>query len=286
MKPINSFKLFSVSLVSLWLTLLALLPFLFILIASLLSPDEDHFLKLPFTLNSYHTVLSPLYFQVFERSLYLAGVCTLLCLFLGYPFAYILARLHTAWKGFLLLLVIIPFWTSSLIRCYAIMALLKGKGLINGFLLWAGIISKPLPLLYTNTAVIICLVYNLLPFMIFPLYSSLVRLDIQLLQAARDLGANTFTTFRRIVIPLTLPGILAGSILVFLPAMTLFFIPDLLGGAKSLLIGNLIEEQFLYANNWPVGSAASVILTVIMALLLWIYWQQAAHHSGKQRGFL
>lgn len=168
-------------------------------------------------------------------------------------------------------MVIIPFWTSSMIRTYAMMAILKAKGFLNALLLSLHIIHLPLLLLYTNFAVIVGLVYNLLPFMILPLYANIEKLDYRLVDAARDLGANWPTIFRRVIIPLTTPGIMAGIILVFLPAMTLFYIPDIMGGSKSMLLGNLIEDQFQFSNNWPAGSATSIILTVIMALMLMIY---------------
>ena len=194
---------------------------------------------------------------------------------IGYPFAYIIAQSKPFTKNLLLLLVIVPFWTSSLIRSYAMITLLKTKGLVNSLLLSLGIIHTPLQILYTNTAVIIGLVYNLLPFMILPLFANIERLDRNLLDAARDLGANWLTAFRRVIIPMTLPGILGGCMMVFLPAMTLFYIPDLLGGAKSMLLGNLIQDQFLFSNNWPGGAAISMILTAIMAIILWVYWRNS-----------
>ncbi|MCZ6914823.1 MAG: ABC transporter permease subunit, partial [Rickettsia endosymbiont of Ixodes persulcatus] len=194
-----------------------------------------------------------------------------ICLCLGYPFAYILARLKSKYKSLLLFLVIIPFWTSSLIRTYAIISILKAKGLLNTILLSLGIIHQPLSILYTGTAVMIGLVYSLLPFMILPLYANIEKLDIQFIDAARDLGANTVIIFMRVILPLTLPGIVGGIILVFLPAMSMFYIPDILGGAKSLLVGNLIQNEFLSAHNWPLGSAVSMVLTLSMGLLLLVY---------------
>ncbi|MBS0359649.1 MAG: ABC transporter permease subunit [Proteobacteria bacterium] len=258
--------------ITIWLTLFGLLPFVLITVASFLSHDSRHLITLPFTFNNYLEILNPIYFKIFEKSFYLAGACTLLCLLLGYPFAYILARTREPYKSLLMLLTIVPFWTSSLIRSYAIMALIKAKGILNGILMALGIIDHPLQLLFSNTAVLLALVYNLLPFMILPLFSSIERLDNRLIEAARDLGANKTTTFLKVIIPLSLPGILAGSILVFLPAMTLFYIPDLLGGSKSMLLGNLIQNQFLLTVNWPLGSATSILLTVMMLILLGIYW--------------
>lgn len=271
----SSFKYISISTIWLWLALFALIPFAVILIASFLSQGSSQMLQLPFTLSNYAHLFNEVYVRIFLKSLYLAAITTLFCLVLAYPFAYSLARSKSHYKHLLLLLTIIPFWTSSLIRSYAIVALLKTHGIINSFLLYLGIIHTPLQLLYTNTAVLIGLVYNLLPLMVLPLYANIERLDQQLIEAARDLGASKFTIFYKILLPLSIPGILAGSMIVLLPAMTLFYIPDLLGGAKSMLLGNLIQDQFLFANNWPLGSAISIILTLIMGIMLWAYWRKS-----------
>lgn len=271
LKP--SFRFISLNIVWIWLLLFALIPYIMIFVASFMQHNETQLLTLPLTFENYIAMANSIYFRIFEKSFYLAGICTLFCLILGYPFAFFMAQAGDKIKGLLLLLVIIPFWTSSLIRSYAMIAILKTKGLLNALLLSLGIIHLPLQLLYTNTAVIIGLVYNLLPFMILPLYANIERLDHRLVDAAKDLGANRFTTFIRIILPLTMPGIMAGCMIVFLPAMTLFYIPDLLGGAKSMLLGNLIQDQFLFANNWPLGSTISIILTVIMGIMLWFYWR-------------
>jgi len=271
MKPENKFRNASLSIVWLWLFLFALLPFCLILAASFLSRSEAHLLQLPFTLDNFSHAFNSLYFRIFKKSFYIAGGATLICLLLGYPFAYIIARMQSNWKNFLLLLVIIPFWTSSLIRSYALIAIIKAKGILNSGLIALGIIDQPLNILFTNAAVMIGLVYNLLPFMILPIMTNVERLDTRLIDAAYDLGANRLTTFRKIILPLTMPGIISGVILVFMPAMTLFYIPDILGGAKSILLGNLIQSQFLSAQNWPLGSAVSIILTVILTGLIVIY---------------
>ena len=279
MKHDNTFKLFSLSIIWVWLLIFALLPFGLVTLASFLSHSESHLIELPVTFANYIQLLNPVYLKIFRESFYIAGVCTLICLLLGYPFAFAIARMENKYKNLLMLLIIIPFWTSSLIRCYSMITILKPKGVINSILLWIGIIDKPITILFTNTSVMIGLVYNLLPFMILPLLTNIERLDNRLIDAARDLGANKITTFRRIILPLTLPGILSGCILVFLPAMTIFYIPDLLGGSKSILLGNLIQNQFLIAQNWPLGSAISVIFTLLLAILLLIYWQTT---RGKQ----
>ena len=271
MKPEHSFKYFSLSLIWIWFFLFALLPFGLIVVTSFMSHSESQLITQPTNLLNYQQLFNSTYIRIFEKSFLIAGLTTIFCLLMGYPFAYIIARMQSHWKNLLILLVIIPFWTSSLIRSYALIALIKAKGILNSLLIAAGIIDQPLSILFTNYAVIIGLVYNLLPFMILPIMTNIERLDNRLVDAAYDLGANKLTTFRKIIIPLTLPGIIAGSIMVFLPAMTLFYISDILGGAKSMLLGNLIQNQFLVAQNWPLGSAISTVLTVILATLILVY---------------
>lgn len=284
MKDNSGFKCFSLLIVWTWLFFFALLPFCLVIAVSFMGHSESHLIELPFTLENYQRLNHTIYLRIFEKSLLIAGIATFFCLLLGYPFAYSIARMQNKWKSFLILLVIIPFWTSSLIRSYALIAIVKAKGLLNSILLGLGIIDQPLSILFTNSAVIIGLIYNLLPFMILPILTNAERLDNRLIDAARDLGANRLTTFRRVIIPLTMPGIIAGSILVFLPAMTLFYISDILGGAKSILLGNLIQNQFLVARNWPLGSAVSTMLTVLLATLILIYlWTSK---GNRKQGFI
>ncbi len=283
MKHDSAFKLFSLSAIWIWLMIFALLPFCLVTAASFLSHDDNSLLKLPLTLVNYFQLGNTIYLKIFRESFYIAGVCTLICLLLGYPFAYIIARMEGYSKAFMILLIVIPFWTSSLIRTYSMITVLKPKGVINSILLWLGVIDKPIQLLFTDIAVMIGLVYNLLPFMVLPLLTNIERLDNRLIDAARDLGANRITTFRRIILPLTMPGILSGCILVFLPAMTIFYIPDLMGGSKSILVGNLIQNQFLIAQNWPLGSAISIVFTLLLIILLLIYWRST---RGKEHGEL
>ncbi|MCB1828519.1 MAG: ABC transporter permease [Coxiellaceae bacterium] len=247
---------------------------------SVMSESLQHLYQLPLTLANYHEILSPIYFHVFIRTLLIAGLATLLCLLISYPFAYFIAATRKNTQAILLLFVIVPFWTSSLIRTYAIMALLKAKGLINTALLSLGIIDQPLQMLYTNTALLIGLVYTLIPFMILPLYTNMARLDKRIIEAARDLGANNRTVFLKIILPMTKPGMLSGSILVFLPAMTLFYLPALLGGSKSMLLGNLIQNQFMGAMNWPLGATSSTVLIAIMLVVVAYYW---THTQSKDR---
>ena len=269
------FKLVAIGALWFWLMAFALLPNLLVVVASLLTRGDNEFVAFTLTLSSYRRLLDPLYLDVLLDSLWLAAATTTLCLLLGYPFAYLLTRTSSRWRPLLLLLVIVPFWTSSLVRTYAIMIVLKTQGLLNQALLGLGLIAEPLALLYTETAVILGMLYTLLPFMILPLYAALEKLDHRLIEAARDLGAGKITIFLRIVIPLTLPGIIAGSLLTFLPGLGMFYVADLLGGAKTLLVGNLIRDQFLSARDWPFGAAASVLLTLLMGLLLWGYYLSA-----------
>jgi spermidine/putrescine transport system permease protein len=282
MRVDNPFKSFSLSVVWAWMFLFALLPFGLIFGASFLSHSDNNLLELPLTLQNYLQLNNSIYLRIFENSMLIAGTATFICLILGYPFAYIVTRMHGYAKSICLMLVIIPFWTSSLIRSYALIAIIKGKGVLNAVLLALGIIHEPLSLLFTNTAVIIGLVYNLLPFMILPIMTNIERLDYRLVDAARDLGANRFTTFRRVIIPLSMPGIIAGCILVFLPAMTLFYISDILGGAKAILAGNLIQNKFLIAENWPMGATLSIMLTLILIALILVYlWSMRGNKKGE-----
>lgn len=269
------FKHFSLLIVWAWLLIFAMLPFCLIVLNSFIGHQETWTTKLNLTWENYQQLNNAVFVHIFVKSLFIAGVTTLLCLMVGYPFAYFIANVRTPLKHFLVLMVIVPFWTSSLIRSYALIAIIKAKGTLNVLLISLGIIQQPLSILFTNSAVIIGLVYNLLPFMVLPILTNVERLDVRLLDAARDLGANRLTTFRKVVLPLTMPGIIAGCILVFLPAMTLFYIPDILGGAKSTLLGNLIQNQFLVAQDWPLGSAISVILTVVLAVCILVYISMA-----------
>lgn len=281
---ILSFKKFSLTIIWLWLLLFACIPLSATFVTSVLTHDIVNLVALKPTLENYLHLFNPAYFRILLQSVYLAATCTIICLIIGYPFAYIIARNRGRYQSLLLLLVIIPFWTSSLIRTYAIMAILKAKGIINFVLLSLGIIHQPLQFLYNFSAVLIGCVYDFLPFMILPLYANIEKLNQDYIDAARDLGANKFTTFVKIIIPLTKSGIIAGSLLVFLPSMTMFYIPVLLGGAKNLLLGNLIEGQFLTANNWPQGAAISIFITAIMCLLLLIYWRTSRTSQEKLFG--
>lgn len=267
-----SFKYTAIFLIVAWILVFIVVPNLLVVMISFLSRDASRFVAQPLTFSHYLALFEPVYFKIFTKSLTYSFFSTLICLIVGYPFAWLISRADRAYRSVLLILVIIPFWTSSLIRTYALVILFKANGVINALLMGIGLINEPLVLMYTDKAVYAGLVYSLLPFMILPLYASLEKMDQRLIEAARDLGAGFFQIFVKIIWPLSLPGVVAGCIMVFLPAMGLFYIPDLLGGAKSMLIGNFIKNQFLTAGNWPFGSAASVFLTLSMLGMLLLYF--------------
>lgn len=271
MKANNGFRFFSISTVWLWLGLFALLPNLALLLVSFLDRGDTDFFIPVFTLENYARLFDPAFIDIFIQSMYLASVSMLVCLLVGYPFAYLLARADKRLRPWLLLLVVIPFWTNSLIRTYALIIILKTQGLLNKLFLALGIVDGPFSLMYSDIAVFLGLTYTLLPFMILPLYASIEKLDVRLLDAAKDLGAGPLRSFWHITLPLTLPGIVAGCILVFLPALGTFYVPEILGGATNMLLGTFIKNQFLVARDWPLGAAASMILTLLLVLLALIY---------------
>lgn len=254
------------------MVLFVLLPNLLVIATSFLSRDDVHFIRWQVTLRNYLRLLDPDYAAVFMHSFYMGLVTTVLCLVIGYPFSYLLSRMKPGLKPYLFFLVIVPFWTNSLVRTYAMKLLISTNGLVNQALHGLGWIDEPLRMLYTEGAVIAGLIYILLPFMILPLYAIFEQLRGDLLEASSDLGANTRQTFLRVVLPLTMPGIIAGCLLVFLPAVGMFYVADVLGGAKNLLIGNVIKNQFLDARDWPFGAAVSLFLTLAMGLLLYAYY--------------
>jgi spermidine/putrescine transport system permease protein len=264
-------------LLPLWLTAFTLLPLLMVIAVSLMRRDDSGLIAPAFSFENYARLADPIYLKVFGHSLGLAALATGGCLMAGYPFAYLLSRAQARWRPVLLTLVIVPFWTNSLARVYALRGILAAKGPVNSLLLGLGWIDTPIRLLYTEAAVILGMVYVLLPFMILPLYSSFEKLDRRLLEAARDLGAGRCATFRRVILPLTAPGIAAGSVLTFLPALGMFYVTDVLGGARGLLIGNFLKDQFLDARDWPFGAAASVLVIALLFLFL-------ALHALSRRG--
>lgn len=260
---------FSLYLIYAWLFCFALLPVVMIIIISFLTQNSIKLASLPWTLENYRDIVSLVFAHVLVRSLIIAAITTLLCLILAYPFSYIL--MQSKYQAVWIALLVIPLWTSSLVRTYAMIAILKLNGLLNKLLLFLHIIEQPVSFLYTNTAVVIGLVYNLFPFMVLPLFSNMEQFDFTLIEAAKDLGARRLTVFFRVFLPHTTQGILAGSLMTFLPAMTLFYVTNILGGARSVLLGNLIQNQFLVTENWPAGATTSVVLSITLLLLLFFY---------------
>lgn len=282
-KNTSRFVKTSIAIVAVWLSLFVLAPQALLFIATFLERGQQDFITTTFTLNNYTRLLDPVFLFIFWESFRLAGITTLVCLLFGYPFAYILATSKAAMRPWLLLLVIIPFWTNSLIRTYAIVIILKSGGVLSNFLLWSGLINEPLSLMYTDFAIFIGFSYTLLPFMILPLYAAIEKLDMRLLDASKDLGASNFQTFRHVTLPLTMPGIVAGCMLVFLPALGMFYVPEILGGSRFMLLGNYITNEFLVARNWPLGAAASTILTVTLVFMIVLYLRsvRASSKSGN-----
>jgi spermidine/putrescine transport system permease protein len=265
------FSTVAIGSIGLWLGLFVLLPSLLIVLASFLNRDPEHLLRFPFTLDNYLRLLEPDYWSIIADSCSLAFVATVVCLLLSLPVAYALAALPVAWRGMGLFLIILPFWTNSLIRVYAIKMLLGKKGLFNSVLVFLGIVDEPIDLLYTPFAIVFGSVYVLLPFMIMPIYASVEKMDQRLLEAARDLGASSWQRFTRISLPLISPGIMAGCLMVFVPTMGCFYLADILGGAKLLLVGNVIKTEFLVTRDWPFGSALSLLLLGLLLVMLLFY---------------
>ena len=235
-------------------------------------PDYSNYFLTGQFVQNYVRSFEWIYLQILARSFWIAAATTVLCLVMSYPVAYYIAlKANARLKDILLVLVVIPFWTSFLIRTYAWMFILRNEGFLNTFLMNLGIIQNPLPLLYNQFAVMIGLVYGEIPFMVLPIYASLEKLDRSLLDAASDLGASRASAFWRITVPMSFAGILAGCILVFIPSLGQFIVPDLLGGAKDMLVGNLVQNQFSVARNKPFGSAIAFELTAIVLVLLFFY---------------
>lgn len=254
----------------LWLFLFVVAPTVILLVYSFCERDEVGRVVYSFTLDNYRRVFDPVYLRIFLRSIGYAGLTTVICIIVGYPVAYCIGRARESWRERLLLLVMVPFWTSFLIRTYAWITILKQEGLLNGLLHQFSPQAHPFDLLYTPTAVVIGLVYAYLPFMILPIYGSVEKLDGSLIEAAHDLGAGPLRVFSSVIIPLTLPGIAAGTLLVFVPAVGMFAITDLMGGARVPLIGNVIQNQFLQARDWPFGAALGAVFMGLFAVTYWL----------------
>jgi len=253
-----------------------------VLIVSFLSRGEYGDIQLPFTLDNYKRLLSPIYGQILIKTLIISISTTVGCLIIGYPFAYFIGRANKKYRGLLLLLVILPFWTNSLVRTYAWIILLRTEGVINTYLMRFGFISNPIQMLYTDGAVLIGMLYIMLPFMVLPIYTSIEKLDMSYIEAANDLGASPYKTFKEITLPLTMPGIVAGCMLVFIPTLGYFFISDLMGGSKTMLISNLIKNQFLTSRDWPFGSAIAVIVIILMLIAIGLYFKGTIPKKGTE----
>lgn len=251
--------------------LLIVLPIIYILTISFLKNDAYGGIINTFTLENYKMLFDMVYIKVFLKSFVIASITTFLCILISYPFALFISEKKPFISNLLITMVMIPFLTNSLIRSYGWIVLLRKEGIINSFLMSLNLIENPISLIYNDFGIIIGMVYTLLPFMILPLYSSISKINKSTLEAASDLGASKITTFFKIIIPSTITGLFNGALMVFIPAIGLFFIVDILGGGKLMLLGNLIKNQFLVARNWPFGAAISIVLMVITFILIKIY---------------
>lgn len=263
-----------------WLTLLPIYlftllfilgPLVYMAALSFMTREEGWGVAAEFTLKNYQDIFQPVYLNTFGESLKLAFLSTGLVVLLGYPFGYFMAKLTAKWKRRTMLLLMIPFWTSSLLRLYGWVIIFRAGGVFDQALTALHIIDEPLKLLYTYPAVVVGMVYALLPFMIFSVYSSAEKLDFRLVEAARDLGAGPVRAFLTVSLKLTLPGLLSGVVLTFVPSMGLFFIADILGGNKVVLVGSLIQEQLMKVHNWPFAAALSIALLVLTSVILFLY---------------
>ena len=260
----------------LWIILFTILPLLIIVLFSFTEKTEMGSISMVFTLDNYRKFFQPLYLNVLKRSVILAVVSTVMCLIVGYPMAYIMSRAPRKKRNLMATLFVLPLWTNFLLRTYAWMGLLREQGLVNEFLKAIGLIERPLQLLYNNGAVVMGMVYNFLPFMVLPIYSVLVKLDDSLLEAAHDLKV-----FQKVIFPLSLPGVATGIYMVFMPAVSTFVLSDLLGGSHTILLGNLIENQFRNARNWQFGSAISVIMLLFIIVTMGYFAKDGDHERGN-----
>lgn len=246
-----------------WSAIFIVIPLILVIFFSFSKEVDDGYV---FSLENYRVLMDPIYFKVFIRSIGLAGVATLICLIIGYPVAYIISKAPISKRGTLILLFILPMWMNFLLRTYAWVAILGKNGILNLFLGIFGI--EPMSILYTNFAILLGMVYNFLPFMVLPIFTSLSKMDNDLINAAHDLGANDFQVFTKVIFPLSLPGVISGITMVFMPAVTTFAISRLLGGGKFMLLGDLIEQQFTVIGDWNFGSAVSIFMMIVILISL------------------
>ena len=261
----------TVWLLYIWTVLFVALPLIYVVVITFLKKGDVWGITSEFTLENYKNLISPVYAKVFLDSFLVAIFTTVLTLLIGYPFAYFTAKFSPKVRSFIVLLLMAPFWINSLLRLNGWIILLKANGAVNTVLQSLGLIDEPLKILYNNGAMMLGMVYALLPFMITSIYNSVEKLDWSLIEASRDLGASPFKSFLTVTIPLTVPGIVAGCVLVFVPSMGLFFISDLLGGAKTLLLGNLIKNELIQARNWPMGATLSIAMLAFTTAFIYLY---------------
>ena len=247
------------------------LPILYLFLLSFLTRAEVWGVDFTFTLDNYKRILEPLYLNTFAESLKLALISTICIALIGYPYGYFMARMNEVWKKRMMLLLMIPFWTSGLIRLYGWIIMFRSNGVLDKVLMGLHLTEKPLKLLYSYPAVVVGMIYVLLPFMILSVYSSAEKLDMTLVEAARDLGASSFRAFWTVSFKLTLPGLLSGVVLSFIPSMGLFFIADILGGNKIVLVGSVIQEQVTKGRNQPFAAALSAVLMILTSLMIRLY---------------
>ncbi|WP_425483320.1 spermidine/putrescine ABC transporter permease PotB [Enterobacteriaceae endosymbiont of Donacia provostii] len=273
MKTIENIKKSIIFLIISWLLLFIFLPNIIIIIMSFLQKNNHDTILFHFSLNNYTTLFNYLYIKIFVKTFIISLITTILCFLIGYPFAWCLIKISNHKKSLMLFFLFLPFWVNSLVRIYCLKIFLGIHGWLNNILLYFKIIHNPIRIIYTPSAIILGLIYILLPFMIVPIYSSFEKLDKLYIEAAKDLGAQSWKIFFYIIIPLTTSGIIAGCLLVFLSSMGMFYISDIMGGAKQLLIGNIIKNQFLYIRDWPLGAATSNIITLLTGIFLILYFK-------------
>jgi spermidine/putrescine transport system permease protein len=269
-----------------WFVAFFVVPLGFMAVYAFAINDPDRFFTVRFGLyfDQFQRLMDPIYLRIFADTFFLAFIGTAITLVIGYPFAYFLATRPTKYKTLLFLLVIVPFWTSLLIRTYSWVLILNEQGFLSSFLQRVGLTSAPLDILYTTDAVLVGVVYDYLPLMVFPLYVAIERMDRSLVQASRDLGASSWESFRRVTLPLTMPGIITGCLLAFIPMMGEYVVPTILGGAKSFLVGSLVANEILTAVNWPFGAAISMSLIVVMLVLISIYLRVLGNRAEEGLG--
>ncbi|MDR2773096.1 MAG: ABC transporter permease [Elusimicrobiota bacterium] len=260
-----------ISPVTAWLFLLIAVPLIYILIISFCSTNESHNIVFDFTLRNYARLFDSTILGIYTNSLIVAVLTTVVCVLIAYPFGYIMASTTPFRKALMMIFLMLPFWTNSLIRLYSWRVLLGRNGYVNDFLIYIGLIDAPIEMMFTRGAVILGMVYTLLPFMVLPIHTVIDKLDNSLIEASKDLGAGFWKTFRYITLPLTAPGIFAGSIMVFIPSLGFFFVSDLMGGGNNQIIGNVISRQFKEAYNWPFGAALSIMLIAITLICVKLY---------------